>query len=708
MDRLNASPLKAGRPWPLGAHHDGAGINFALVSMHAQRVELCLFDAGGERQVACWPLPGRHHEVWHGYLPGAAAGLLYGFRVHGPWRPEQGHRFNPHKLLLDPYAREIAGSFAWRDEHFAHDREHPLNPDLRDNAAWALKARVPVPDADPDRGSRRASLAVDDPAPHVALADTILYELHVKGFSKRNPAIPEPLRGTFAGLAHPASISHLQRLGVTTVCLLPVQYALDEERLVRMGLRNYWGYNTLGFFSVDPRLASTPDPSAARSEFRDMVRALHRAGLEVVLDVVYNHSAETDEQGPCLSFRGLDNAMYYRLRSDDRSRYENHTGCGNSLDLRQPRVLQWVLDSLRYWVEEMGVDGFRFDLAPVLGRGDHGFDAGSAFFTALMQDPSLSRVKLIAEPWDIGPGGYRLGQFPRGWLEWNDQFRDGMRRFWLHGDSPRNTRGDFAMRLCGSSDLFQRSHRLSTASVNYVVSHDGFTLRDLVSYRQRHNQANGENNHDGHDNNLSFNAGAEGPSQRPEVLALRARLQRSLLACALLAQGTPMLAAGDELGHSQGGNNNPYCQDNETTWIDWMQADADLIAFARSVLTLRRQLLPFREDWYTGLPDGDGLTDLAWILPDGSALEGQAWQDRSSHALACHIGRPGRAKRPLLLLVNPQWEDIDFSLPEGSWSLRLDSTLPDGVTAPQPATPQRRSVQVAAHSLMLLEQEDRS
>ena len=667
---MRQAALHTGQPWPLGASFDGKGVNFAIVSEHAQAMELCLFDAAGQTETARIALPGRSNDVWHGYLPGALPGLVYGLRAHGPWRPERGHRFNPFKLLLDPYAREIVGDFAWRDEHFGADLRHPLHMDQADNAAWALKARVVHDDHD---------WAGDEP-PRTPLVDSVLYEVHVKGFSACNAGVPEALRGSYAGLAHPASVAHLKQLGITAVSLLPVHYALDEQRLVNMGLTNYWGYNTLGFFCPSPRLASSQGGAAQRAEFRAMVAALHAAGIEVLLDVVYNHTAETDETGPTLSFRGLDNALYYRLPPEQKALYENHTGCGNTLDIREPRVLQLVMDSLRYWVTQMHVDGFRFDLAPVLGRGDAGFERGGPFFTAVAQDPVLSRVKMIAEPWDIGPGGYQVGGFPRGWIEWNDKFRDSMRGFWTQAAAgrPAADRGEFALRLCGSSDLYQPRNRVPGESVNYVVSHDGFTLADLVTYEQRRNEANGENNRDGHGHNLGFNCGAEGPSSDPQVLALRARLQRALLGTALLAQGTPMLAAGDELGHSQGGNNNPYCQDNATTWIDWANADADLIAFTARVLALRRQALPFGGHWYSGLSDPLGLHDLTWLQADGSLLTGAAWQDAGQRVLGCLIGKPGRARAPLLLLVNGSTTDADFRLPAGVWRCWLDTTHPQG------------------------------
>ena len=668
MDSRDAADFEVtpGKPWPLGAHADASGVNFAVFSAHAQAIELCCFDAAGTRETACLRLPGRTGDVWHGHLAGARPGLVYGLRAHGPWQPDAGHRFNPHKLLLDPCAREIVGRFDWADEHFAAERMGHTPMDTQDNARSALKARV----------TRDAYDWGDDAAPATPLADTLLYELHVKGFSKQNDAVPEALRGTYAGLGHATSIAHLRRLGVTAVSLLPVHQRLDEQRLTEAGLTNYWGYNTIGFFAVEPRLSCTPDNGAAtRHEFRDMVRALHAAGIEVILDVVFNHTAESDASGPSIMFRGLDNASYYRLPVDDLGSYDNYSGCGNTVDTRHPRVLQWVMDCLRYWVEDMHVDGFRFDLAPVLGRGDDGFSCRHAFFAAVAQDPVLVRAKMIAEPWDLGPGGYLVGSFPGGWAEWNDKFRDDMRSFWLRHPA---TRGGFAQRLCGSSDIYQTRGRAPAESINYVVSHDGFTLRDLLSYTERRNFANGENNRDGTGNNLSMNAGAEGPSLDAAVNTMRARLQRSLLATTLLAMGTPMLCAGDELGHTQGGNNNPYCQDSDIAWIDWAQADADLIAFTARASALRRAAQPFANRWYGGLTDPLGLHDLAWFTRDGGPLQGNAWAEPTERVLGCLIGAPGRARAPLLMLINADAEDTVFRLPSGVWQVLLDTTQPCG------------------------------
>jgi glycogen operon protein len=677
--------LQAGLPFPLGASVDDDGVNFAVFSAHATAIELCLYDDAGRTELARLKLPARSGDVWHGHLGGAGAGLVYGLRAHGPWQPQQGQRFNPHKLLLDPYAREMVGRFEWHDHHRGQASDDPLRIDRHDNAAGALKARV-VHDHFDWQG---------DAPPATPWSDSLLYEVHVRGFSMLHPGVPEAQRGTYAGLASEAALAHLKRVGITAVNLLPVQQFLDEERLVRLGLRNHWGYNTLGFFCVEPRYAAAgASGSAVRDEFRRMVRRLHGAGIEVILDVVYNHTAETDELGPTLSWRGLDNASYYRLPEGDALHYENHSGCGNTLDLSHPRVLQMVMDSLRYWVQQMHVDGFRFDLATVLGRGRQGFDRHAAFFASVAQDPVLQRVKLIAEPWDLGPGGYQLGQFPAGWVEWNDRYRDTMRAFWLGADC---TRGEFARRLCASSDLFQQRGRAPSASLNYVVSHDGFTLRDLVSYNDRHNQANGEDGRDGHAHNLSWNCGVEGPSDDPAVQALRARLQRALLATLLLSQGTPMLAAGDELGHSQQGNNNPYCQDNPISWIDWSRGDESLIDCCAQLIELRRRWLPLAERWHD---QAAGDSGLVWLQANGQPLSARDWNDPGVRALSVRIGQPGRSPQPLLLLVNAGDHAIDFQLPAGRWQLLLDSSL----AARAPSAPvQSPAWPTASRSVALLQ-----
>lgn len=651
-----AATLQAGQPYPLGAHCDGGGVNFALFSEHAERVELCLFDAQGTREVARLPLPCCSDQVWHGYLPAAGAGLVYGYRVHGPRDPARGHRFSPRHLLLDPYAREVVGHFDWHPAHF--DLAQPGLAEL-DNAPWALKARV----CD-DRYDWQ-----DDRPPQRPLADTVLYEAHVRGLTRLHPAVPPALRGCYAGLAEPAVIAHLCRLGVTAVNLLPVQYALDEQRLVRAGLRNYWGYNTLAYFAPDPRLSAARDGRGQRDEFRRMVAALHAAQIEVILDVVYNHTAETDHLGPTLSFRGIDNASWYRLDPRDPTRYLNFTGCGNTVNFSHPRVLQWAMDSLRYWVTEMHVDGFRFDLAVTLGRESTGFDPGSAFFDAVRQDPVLNRVKLIAEPWDVGPDGYQAGAFPVGWSEWNGRFRDGLRAFWL---GHRASRGELARRMCGSSELFRPGRRAPQAGINFLTAHDGFTLADLVSYRDKHNQANGENNRDGHDDNLSCNCGAEGPSADPAILAARGLRVRALLACLALAQGVPQLLAGDELGHSQQGNNNAYCQDNALTWLDWARAEPALGAYLERLFALRRRWPQFRQRrWLEGSPPG--RPDVRWQDADGAELGPQAWDDPEGSGLAMQLADPDGGADSVLLLFSRAAGAETFRLPAGRWTVLLDS-----------------------------------
>ncbi|MDP3085052.1 MAG: glycogen debranching protein GlgX [Rubrivivax sp.] len=662
-----ALPLTPGRAWPLGASCRDGGVNFAVFSEHATAIELCLFDADGGAERSRTALPARSGDVWHGFVPGAGAGLVYGLRAWGPWQPERGQRFNPHKLLLDPWAREIVGAFDWQGPHCGAERGQPLQIDRADNAAQALKARVIDDDFDWQ----------GDQAPRTPLAGSVVCELHVGSFTRQMQAVPEALRGSYAGLTSDPALAHLKRLGVTALSLLPVHQRIDEQRLVAAGLRNHWGYNTVGFFCPEPRYGSAGSGRALRDEFRRMVQRLHGAGIEVILDVVFNHTAETDEFGPTIAWRGLDNTSWYRLPAENPFAYENHSGCGNTLDIRHPRVLQFVMDSLRYWVQAMHVDGFRFDLAPVLGRGNHGFERDGAFFQALAQDPVLAEVKLIAEPWDIGPGGYQLGNFPHGWLEWNDRFRDTMRRFWLGGAA---TRGEFAQRLCASSDWFQPRRRQPAESLNFVVAHDGFTLADLVSHDHRHNEANLEGNRDGHGDNHSWNCGVEGPTTDPAVLALRARLQRALLATLLLAQGTPMLAAGDEIGHSQGGNNNAYCQDNATSWLDWSVADTALSDFTARVIALRRRWLPLANRWYDGLADDDGRSDLAWLGADGAALTAADWADPGQRVLGALIGPPGHGQARWLLLVNAEAADIGFALPAGNWQAELDSSQADGAS----------------------------
>jgi glycogen debranching enzyme len=675
----------------MGSSCTSTGVNFAVFSAHAQAIELCIFDATGVHEQKRISFPARSGDVWHLHLEGAGAGLIYGLRAHGVWQPELGHRFNPSKLLLDPCAREIvggnAGKFEWRDEHFAWNS--------RDNAAHALKARVidEVSDANFDWQG--------DQPPRTPTSETVLYELHVKGFTAQHQGVPVELRGTYAGLASSASVAHLKRLGITAVSLLPVHQHLDEQRLAAQGLSNYWGYNSIGFFAVEPRYASSQSP---RDEFRAMVRSLHAAGIEVILDVVFNHTAESDADGPHLSWRGLDNRSYYRTLPDQPDVLDNLTGCGNALYLRPPRVLQQVMDSLRYWVSVMHVDGFRFDLAPALGRGDHGFDASSAFFQAVAQDPLLQGVKMIAEPWDIGPGGYQLGQFPTGWLEWNDRFRDTVRGHWLGHETDQGAdRGELAQRLTASAELFNHLHRQPTASVNFITAHDGFTLRDLVSYNQKRNHANGEQNRDGHGHNLSWNCGEEGPSSNAMVLSRRAALQRALLATLMLSQGTPMLCAGDELGHSQDGNNNPYCQDNATTWINWSEADDSLIAFTAQLIQLRRAWLPLASRWLRGEADAQGVHELLWLRGDGQQMHGDDWRDPRPGVLGALIGKPGKQvdarHSQLLLLINADADERGFQLPTQSWQVLMDSKV-NG--APTVGATLSQQLTLVGRSVMLL------
>ncbi|MET0983412.1 MAG: glycogen debranching protein GlgX [Telluria sp.] len=681
--------LRAGAAYPLGAHWDGRGVNFALVAPHARSVDLCVFDVDGIQELARLRLPACQDGVWHGYLEGAAPGQVYGYRVDGPYAPQRGERFNPNKVLLDPYARMVIGEYRAQPGFQDQEAGSEPAPNPFDNAAIALKAQVVHEPY--DWGG--------DAPPRVAAADTILYELHVKGFTKLHPDVPPLLRGSYAAMAHPAVLDYLQLLGITTVSLLPVHFRADEMRLQHMGLSNYWGYSSIGFFAPETRYWSGQPGTTPIGEFRDMVKALHGRGIEVVLDVVYNHTAETDEFGPTLSFRGIDNQLYYHLQAANPAQYENWTGCGNCLNLAEPRVLQLVMDSLRYWVQEMHVDGFRFDLAPELARDAQGFSSSAAFLAALRQDPVLSQVKLIAEPWDIGPGGYQLGRFPPGWFEWNDKYRDTMRAFWLHQGEPTGaplgSLGEFARRFAGSSDVFQHSTRLPTASVNFITAHDGFTLRDLVSYNHKHNEANGENNRDGHHHNLSCNGGVEGPTDDAEVLQLRSRLQRALLATLFFSQGTPMLLAGDDIGHSQHGNNNAYCQDNALCWFDWQHADYALAEFTGQLGALRRRYPALRHDrWYDGAAQADGQPDILWLAPGGAPLNDGSW--RECGAMAIRLGADP-LEETCLLLVNPQAQPTDFILPEGGWRMLMNTA---GPFLPQQDV--SGSMVVPAHTLCML------
>ena len=655
--------LLPGRAHPLGATWDGGGVNFALFSEHAQAVDLCLFDADAAREVARIRLTERSDGVWHVYLPDARPGQAYGYRVHGPYDPERGQRFNPHKLLLDPYARAFAGQFRWTDAHCGFRAGHArgdLSFDRRDNA-WAMP-RARVVDRAFDWGDCRR--------PHTPWRDSVICEAHVKGYTMMNPDVPAHLRGTYAGFAHPASIARLVASGATAVELLPLQALIDERMLVQNEQVNYWGYNSIGFFAPAARYAGGRDPAI---EFRAMVRALHEAGLEVILDVVYNHTAEGDELGPTLCWRGIDNASYYRLAAGDARRGADLSGCGNTLDLGHPRVLQMVMDSLRFWVTEMHVDGFRFDLATALARGASGFDPRAAFLQALRQDPCLARVKLIAEPWDIAT--WETGRFPPGFAEWNDRYRDALRGFWLTASV---TCGELARRIAGSSDLFRHSGRLPQASINFLTAHDGFTLADLVAYERKHNEANGQNNQDGGNDNRSVNCGVEGPCNDPQINARRRRLMRALLATLFVSQGVPMLPAGDDQGRTQDGNNNAYCQDNPLTWIHWDGADLELRSYCATLARLRRAHPALKRCvWFDGSPTALAEPDVTWLTRSAQAMSAADWDDQANRCFGFQLGRIDACESALLVLLNGAMEEVEFRLPPApgeAWRLALDSS----------------------------------
>jgi isoamylase len=663
-----------GRSWPLGASFDGNGVNFAVFSSEAARIDLCLFSDDGRREVGRLSLPERDGDIWHGHVAGLTPGTRYGFRAHGPYQPEQGLRFNPNKLLIDPYARMLDGRLKWSDAVMGYRigaAKADLSFDTRDSAFAVPKSVVVDPSFSWD----------GDAPPRHAPNDALIYEAHVKGLTALNPGVPVGQRGTFLGLSSDAVIEHLLSIGVTAIELLPVHAFMDDRFLVSRGLRNYWGYQTLGFFAPEPRYLT----QGALWEFQSMVRRFHHAGIEVILDVVYNHTGEGDELGPTLSFRGLDNRAYYRLTGGGRH-YVNDSGTGNALNLAHPMVLRMVMDSLRYWVETCHVDGFRFDLATTLGREGHGFDQGSGFFDAIRQDPVLARVKLIAEPWDVGLGGYQLGNFPHPFREWNDRFRDGIRRYW-RGDS--GMAPDLASRLLGSADMFDRAGRSATTSVNFVTSHDGFTLEDLVSYSQKRNEANGEDNRDGHSNNYSDNMGVEGATADRVVRAARDRRKRNLLATVFLAQGTPMLLAGDEIGNSQGGNNNAYAQDNAIGWTDWERADLSLLAFVRRLAALRRghPVLRQRRFLHGRVREQDGHRDLIWLKPDGTEPGAGDWQNPGLRTICVLIrgateGPAGDAGGEAVYAVFNAGDSQTVRLPAGGgWRMMLDTARPDAAEA---------------------------
>ncbi|HYD95898.1 MAG TPA: glycogen debranching protein GlgX [Noviherbaspirillum sp.] len=685
--------LQPGRPFPLGATYDGQGVNFAVFSANAERIELCIFDAAGRREVARLPLPDCTDEVWHGYLPEASPGLLYGYRAYGPYDPQRGYRFNHHKLLIDPYTRMLSGPLRWSDALFGYRlgaARGDLSYDRRDSAP-AVPKSVVVEDLF-NWG--------DDRRPVIPWSKTVIYEAHVRGISILREDLRPDLRGSFAALANPRFIDHLLKLGVTTLELMPVNAFLQDRFLLEKGLRNYWGYSPLTFFAPEPGYLS----QGGLNDMRMAVRRLHAAGIEVILDVVYNHTGSGNEMGPTISFRGLDNASYFRLVPGNERYYINETGCGNTLNVSHPRVLQMVMDSLRYWADSFHIDGFRFDLGATLGREGTGFDPGSGFFDAILQDPVLSRLKLISEPWDIGPGGYQLGNHPPGFAEWNDKFRDGVRRFW-RGDSGQ--RADFAARLSGSADLFNKRRRKPWASINYVASHDGFTLQDVVSYNEKHNDANGENNNDGHSENYSNNWGVEGPTDDPSILELRNRVRCALLATVALAQGTPMLLAGDEFGRSQHGNNNAYCQDNELSWVDWNAAQSPegqaLTDYVSRLLAIRHSFAALQSQRFLhGEELEPGVRDMAWFDERGEELSPEAWQNPEARALAVQRASAGADGRLdiVLMLVNGGHDPISFRFPypERRWHLLIDSAVGNG--GPREMTTQ--SLEVQGHSVAVL------
>jgi isoamylase len=668
-----------GNPYPLGATYDGSGTNFALFSEVADQVELCLFDADGvETRVE---LPEVDGFVWHAFLPGIEPGQRYGYRVHGPWDPAKGLRCNPAKLLLDPYAKAIDGRIDWDESLFSYHWGDPDSVNDEDSAAHMPKCVVinPFYDWGVDRPPRR-------PYPEL-----VVYEAHVKGMTERHPDIPENLRGTYAGLGHPIMIEYLKDLGATAIELMPVHHFANDSTLVDKGLSNYWGYNSVGFFAPDFKYAASTSPGAQVQEFKTMVRALHEAGIEVILDVVYNHTAEGNHLGPMLSFRGIDNPAYYRLVEDDPQYYMDYTGTGNTLNVRHPHILQLIMDSLRYWVLEMHVDGFRFDLAATLAREFYDVDRLSSFFELVQQDPIVSQVKLIAEPWDVGPGGYQVGNFPPQWTEWNGKFRDTVRDFW-RGEPA--TIGEFAARITGSADLYETSGRRPVASINFVTAHDGFTLRDLVSYNEKHNEANGDDNNDGESFNRSWNCGVEGPTDDPGVLELRAQQQRNFIATVLLSQGVPMISHGDEIGRTQQGNNNGYCQDNELTWMNWSDVDQGLLEFTRKVARLRHEHPIFRRRrFFEGRPvrrrGRQSLPDIEWFTPDGREMTEEDWDSGFGRSIGVYLNGQGIAERDargervtddsFLMFFNAHDDKIDFRMPDanyaGSWQVEVDTQI---------------------------------
>jgi isoamylase len=695
-----------GIPYPLGATWDGNGVNFALFAENATGVELCFFDKRmGETQAAKIPMTERTHQMYHVYVHDVKPGQLYGYRVHGPYDPKNGHRFNPAKLLIDPYARAIAGTIEWDDSLFGYEvghKDEDLKIDHKDSAPFIPKSVVVHNSFDWQ----------DDKAPKIPYHQSVIYETHVKGFTRLNPHIPKEIQGTYAALAHPVTIDYLKQLRVTAVELMPVHHFVADRHLVEKGLTNFWGYNSIGFFAPDVRYSSSGVTGEQVSEFKNMVKELHKAGIEVILDVVYNHTAEGNHMGPTLSFKGIDNSSYYRLM-DDKRYYNDYTGTGNTLNANLPNVLRLMMDSLRYWIQEMRVDGFRFDLASTLARELHEVHKLSSFFDIIHQDPVISQVKLIAEPWDVGEGGYQVGNFPPGWTEWNGKYRDCMRDYWRGADSML---GEFAARFTGSPDLYQGDYRRPTASINFITAHDGFTLNDLVSYNEKHNGANGENNKDGESHNRSWNCGAEGPTDKKEVLQLRQRQKKNFLTTLLLSQGVPMLLAGDELSRTQKGNNNAYCQDNEISWLNWQSADQDLIDFTRKLIAFRKAHPIFcRRKWFQGQPiKGMGVEDIAWFLPEGTEMTEEHWNTSFAKSLAIYLNGKGiRTPGPkgeavvddsFYVIFNAHHEDLKYKLPEekyGKQWIKVLDTFDGGIQQGKSFQAQQ-VITVAGRSVVLL------
>ncbi|SHG59648.1 glycogen operon protein [Chryseolinea serpens] len=695
-----------GLAYPIGATWDGEGVNFALYAENATAVELCLFDSPrDEKEVIKIKIQERSHQIWHAYIPGLQPGQLYAYRVHGPYEPQNGHRFNANKLLIDPYAKAIAGKIEWDDALFGYivnDEAADLSFSEVDSAPFLPKCVVSDTRFDWE----------DDKRPNIPYHESIIYEMHVRGFTKLHPNIPDDIRGTFAGLAHPVTIEYLKKLGITAIELMPVHHFIADRHLVEQGLTNYWGYNTIGFFAPEVRYSASGVLCEQVIEFKEMVKALHQANIEVILDVVYNHTAEGNFMGPTLSFRGIDNASYYRL-SEDKRFYFDYTGTGNTLNANLPNVLRLMMDSLRYWILEMHVDGFRFDLASALARELHEVNKLSAFFDIIHQDPVISQVKLIAEPWDIGEGGYQVGKFPPGWAEWNGKYRDCIRDYWRGADSML---GEFAQRFTGSPDLYEGDYRSPTASVNFITAHDGFTLHDLVSYNEKHNAANGEDNNDGESYNRSWNCGEEGATDDPDIIALRNRQKRNLLTTLFLSQGVPMLLAGDELGRTQQGNNNAYCQDNEISWINWADADHALLKFTKKLIALRKKHpVLCRRGWFQGRPiKGVGVEDVAWFLPEGTEMTEEHWSHDFAKSLGVFLSghgihTPGPKGEAVLddsfyIMFNAHHEPLDYVLPPPKYALQWTQLLntATGQIGEGPAYDPQGTVTVEGRSIVLL------